>query len=165
MKEIDGIQPATGKDIVKNYSKSETINLKEGSWGENNDHSVWLNENTKWTWEKLYKIEKEFLSFLKRHKKKALYDDKLNQILKEAAKSLLIAEASDWQFLIHTQSGVDYVTERFDKHIDEVEKLLKIAKRYLNTQELSEKDGEILERVGKENIIFNNICLEWYMED
>ncbi len=165
LKIIDGIEPATGKEIAKDYPKTETIALKEGSWGENNDHSVWLNENTKWTWEKLYKTEKSFLNFLKKHKKKALNDHTLNKILKEAAKSLIIAEASDWQFLIHTQSGVDYVTERFDKHIDEVEKLLEIAKGYLNTNELSDKDREFLERVGKENIIFNNICLEWYMED
>ncbi|BBB31822.1 1,4-alpha-glucan branching enzyme [Thermotomaculum hydrothermale] len=165
LKKIDGVEPATGIDILKNSPKTETITLKEGSWGENNDHSVWFNENTKWTWEKLYNTEKNFLAFLKKHKRKALLEKTLNKILKEAAKSLIIAEASDWQFLIHTQSGVDYVEERFNKHIGEVEKLISIAKNYLHQNTLSDEEKAFIEKVSRENIVFNNICLEWYLED
>ncbi len=165
LKEIDGIEPATGKDIAGNYPKTETIELKEGSWGENNDHSVWFNEKTRWTWEKLYQTEYSFINFLKKHKKKAISDNTLNKILKEAAKSLILAEASDWQFLIHTGSGVDYVTERFNKHIEEVNKLIALAEEYLNNGSINSKEREFLEKVSKENIVFNNLCLEWYLED
>ncbi len=165
LSEIDGIEPKTGSEILKISKTAETIALKEGSWGENNDHSVWLNEKTKWTWEKLYKAEKEFLTFLKKNRKKCLSDNLLNEIMKEAAKSLLLAEASDWQFLIHTASGDDYASERFENHITETEKLLKIAKNYCKNRKLTENEKKTIEELKAKNLVFNDICIEWYLED
>ncbi len=162
--EMDGVEPVFGSKLL-NHPKKETITLKEGSWGENNDHSVWLNEKTKWTWEKLYSVENRFVSFLKKHKNKALNDNTLNKILKEAAKSLLIAEASDWQFLIHTGSGIDYVEKRFNKHVSEAETALKIAENYLKTETLDNEAKDFLRKTSSKNVIFNNICLEWWIEN
>ena len=43
----------------------ERIQLQEGSWGEENNHSVWMNDETKWTWEVIYNNEKKMGRFNK----------------------------------------------------------------------------------------------------
>ncbi len=164
---IDGIEPATPSTIIKQFKNSdmETINLKEGSWGENNDHSVWLNNETRWTWEKLYKVERDFIRFLKLHKAKIKKDLTLYEILREGAKALVITEASDWQFLIHKNSAIDYVTQRFTTHLNEVNKTLEIAKNYLATKKVNEQDRKLIKKLKEKNIAFNTLRLEWYLED
>ena len=49
------------------------------------------------------------------------------EIVEQAARELLLAEASDWQFLISTFSAKDYAEIRFKDHIERFEKLSKLA--------------------------------------
>src|SRR5207245_9629545 len=36
------------------------LQLAEGSWGANGDHSMWLNDQTAWTWQRLAPLEEAF---------------------------------------------------------------------------------------------------------
>ena len=37
----------------------ERVELHEGSWGKNNDHSTWVNERTSWMWTELARMARE----------------------------------------------------------------------------------------------------------
>ena len=45
-------------------------------------------------------------------------------MLAQAARELLLAQASDWQFIISTGAVVDYAERRFTLHCDDAERLI-----------------------------------------
>ena len=95
---------------------SEVVWLPEGSWGEGNDHRVWLNDRVRWTWEALHRAEDRFFGLLWRVRQRS-GRKRAEGLLKLAARELLLLQASDWQFVIHTDQAVDYGFRRFSGHL------------------------------------------------
>ena len=96
------------------------IRLPSGSWGANGDFSMWLNDRTVWTWERLWPLEQAFWDVAAR----ALADPSRHVILEQAARELLLAQASDWQFIISTGAVADYAERRFIGHCEGAERLV-----------------------------------------
>src|SRR5262249_12344225 len=92
-----GGTPGTVGEALEVVPPRATLSLPEGSWGEGGDHRVWLNRDTEWTWDRLYSAEAEWTQHLN-----AGIDGHpdLSRVLTQAARELLLLEASDWQFLI-----------------------------------------------------------------
>ncbi|HZK80434.1 MAG TPA: hypothetical protein VFC46_05185, partial [Humisphaera sp.] len=44
----------TAEEALAQYPPQTVLRLPEGSWGKNGDHSVWLNEESRWMWEVQY---------------------------------------------------------------------------------------------------------------
>ncbi len=162
---IDGVKPVTCGEMAGVSETAELIDLPEGSWGENADHSVWFNRETEWTFRELYPVERNFVSFVQKNRDIWRSDGLLYQVLVEAAKSLLIAEASDWQFLIHKKSALDYVEKRFREHIGETARFLGMANILLGGESLTDADRAFLEKCHRENDCFQNLDLNWWCED
>jgi 1,4-alpha-glucan branching enzyme len=90
----------------------ERVELREGSWGKDNDHSTWLNERTLWIWHELERMEARFAST----RDETPGDDLHQRALRQAARELLLASSSDWPFLVTTGQAADYAVERFRSH-------------------------------------------------
>jgi 1,4-alpha-glucan branching enzyme len=97
------------------------LRLAEGSWGANGDHSMWLNERTAWTWPRLWDLEDAFWDAAPA----ALASPAARPVLAQAARELLLAQSSDWQFIISTGAVVDYAERRFRLHCDDAERLIR----------------------------------------
>ncbi|MDE3192433.1 MAG: glycoside hydrolase family 57 protein, partial [Chloroflexota bacterium] len=88
------------------------VDVREGSWGKDNDDSTWLNGRTEWIWRDLAKIQARFVDACR-----AGSDDPLRErALRQAARELLLASSSDWPFLVTTGQAADYASERFRAH-------------------------------------------------
>ena len=161
----DGVVPVTCEEMARESETAEVIDLPEGSWGENADHSVWLNGKTKWTFRELYPVERKFVSFVQEQQGKWKQDDELKSVLTEAAKSLLIAEASDWQFLIHKESALDYVEKRFRQHVGEVARFLGMANVLAAGESLTADDRVFVNQCHRDNDCFQDLDLGWWCED
>jgi 1,4-alpha-glucan branching enzyme len=96
------------------------LQLAEGSWGANGDHSMWLNDRTAWTWKRLAPLEEAFWNAAPA----ALASAAARPVLAQAARELLLAQSSDWQFIISTGAVVDYAERRFTQHCDDAERLI-----------------------------------------
>src|SRR5690349_7040472 len=96
------------------------LQLAEGSWGANGDHSMWLNDRTAWTWRRLAPLEEAFWKVAPA----ALASAAARPVLAQAARELLLAQSSDWQFIISTGAVVDYAERRFTQHCDDAERLI-----------------------------------------
>lgn len=147
-----------------------TIALPEGSWGEGGGHFVWLNKNVQWTWERIYPLEKQFMETLRMLESKSVMyggkieDETLRTVVHQAARELLLMEASDWQFVISTKGAIDYSTERFTKHADNLTALLDIADRYVLGVGMNEEDTELLEEAVVKDRPFEHIDLAWWSD-
>ncbi len=110
----------TGGTHLKEDPPTRGVHLTNGTWGANGDSSMWLNPETAWTWPRLWKIEESFW----RVAPAALASSAHHLVLAQAAREMLLAMASDWQFIITTGAVTDYAVKRFTEHCTDAEFLI-----------------------------------------
>jgi len=114
------VRPVTGGQHLAAHPATTGLRLAEGSWGVNGDHSMWMNVQTRWTWDRLWPLEDAFWDAAPA----ALAIPGAHAILAQAARELLLAQASDWQFIISTGAVADYAERRFIGHCEDTRRLL-----------------------------------------
>jgi len=120
-----GPPTTTIADHLASEPPQERIELREGSWGKDNDHSTWVNERTGWIWQELGRMEARFDDV-----KRTTSDDPFHQrALRQAARELLLASASDWPFLVTTGQAADYAVERSRSHALRFHRSCELARR------------------------------------
>ncbi|MCS7208689.1 MAG: DUF1957 domain-containing protein [Fimbriimonadales bacterium] len=107
------VEMLTASEYLERFPPQEAVFLPEGSWGEGGSHYIWLNEHTVWAWDALYRAEARFLALLRRHAERT----ELSPYLHQLARELLLAQASDWTFLITTGAARDYAEARLHDHL------------------------------------------------
>lgn len=112
--------PATASAALAGAPVPERVSLPTGSWGANGDFSMWLGPATAWTWKRLWPLETRFWALARQ----AIDVPAKRPVLEQAARSLLLAQSSDWQFIISTGAAADYAERRFAGHTAELERLL-----------------------------------------
>ncbi len=114
------VRPLTAAEHLRAAPPEAGVRLSAGSWGANGDDGMWLNDTTAWTWRRLWAIEQTFWTVAP-----GAVDDATRQpVLAQAARAMLLAMSSDWQFIISTGHAADYATARFTGHCTEAETLL-----------------------------------------
>jgi 1,4-alpha-glucan branching enzyme len=114
------IHPATGSRHLRAHPPRAAIRLPWGSWGANGDSSMWLSDRTAWTWERLWPLEQAFWDVAPI----ALASPAARPVLAQAAREMLLAQSSDWQFIISTGAAADYAEKRFQQHCQDAEELI-----------------------------------------
>jgi len=142
------------------HPPDKVVSLPEGSWGKGGDHRVWLNDELRWIWEATYRAEDRFMAA---HGSLAWRTDPaVREALTAAARELLLLQASDWAFVIHTRGAVDYGYRRFCEHLARFDRAATIAEargrgepdtplRTLELAEMAAHDG-----------CFPDLRLEWW---
>lgn len=152
----------TAAEEVNLKEPIEVVSLPEGSWGEGGYHYIWLNENTSWTWRHIYEDE----VLMQRVLQELNYKENkgVQEILKQAARELLLLQASDWQFLITTWSARDYAEMRFYQHHTNFLRLIEAAQRFAREGSLHQGDWNFLRDCQRQDAIFPDIELDWFKE-
>jgi 1,4-alpha-glucan branching enzyme len=120
LRDRTGVRPTTGSQHLGRHPTRAAIRMPAGSWGANGDFSMWLSGQTAWTWERLWPLEQRFWDAAPA----ALASDDTRFILAQAARELLLAQSSDWQFIISTGAAADYGERRFREHCSDTEDLV-----------------------------------------
>jgi 1,4-alpha-glucan branching enzyme len=107
------IRVATAAEYLDREPPKGRVALSEGSWGKNNDHSTWLNEGTAWMWDELGRLARE-MEGLRASPPRG--DPFRERAARQAVRELLLAQSSDWPFLVTTGQAADYAVERFRSH-------------------------------------------------
>ena len=108
------------------------LRLAEGSWGANGDFSMWNGPAVKWTWPIIWEVEDRFWSLAPR----ALANERMHEILAQAARSMLLLQSSDWQFIISTGEVEDYAVRRFHGHAGDCAQLMNALEAALSGQDV-----------------------------
>ncbi|HYK11527.1 MAG TPA: 1,4-alpha-glucan branching protein domain-containing protein [Gemmatimonadales bacterium] len=120
LKKQKRVKPVTASKHLSGHPPRVPIQLAEGSWGVNGDHTMWRNDLTTWTWPRLGHLEESFWKVAP----KTLRKPEMHPVLAQAARELVLAQSSDWQFMISTGAVPDYAEKRFKLHCDDAEKLI-----------------------------------------
>lgn len=147
----NGVRPVTAREHVTLHGKrAPAIQLTAGSWGKDGDFSYWLNDQTSWTWKRLWALEEAYWGVAR----KALAGgEKSRAVLAQATRSMLLAQASDWQFIISAGQAADYATQRFDEHCGQAEDLV----RALHTGSIDDATMGRVEALGAQDSVFPNV--------
>src|SRR5579872_1290458 len=148
------LEMVSGSDVLDQEPARHVITMPEGSWGEGGYHYIWINDNNVWTWEKLHVIERRLRKMVREYA-----DGPAHRIVVQAAREMLLAEASDWQFLISTWSARDYAEVRFSDHIERFEELANLADRVHAGGKVTASDEAFLEECEAKDAPFKELDL------
>lgn len=129
----EGIVPVTASQYLDSFPAHHTIRPLEGSWGAGGDFSMWLNEETRWTWDRLWPLEEAFWELAPT----VSNSGEARDFLAHAGRQLLLAQSSDWQFMISTGAVPDYGKKRFNLHCDDLEALLEALRPGASAESLA----------------------------
>jgi 1,4-alpha-glucan branching enzyme len=154
------VRASTVSDFLDAHPPDKVVSLPEGSWGEGGDHRVWLNPELTWVWEASYRAEDRFLATLDAADWRG--DAGVHEALIAAARELLLLQASDWAFVIHTRGAVDYGYRRFCEHLARFDRACTIAA----TRARGDADAPLarleLDDMVAHDDCFRDLRLEWW---
>lgn len=137
----------TPSDYLKKYPINQVTVPSASSWGYNGYNETWLNGMNDWIYRHLHLISKRMNKLANDFKNEnGLIKRKLNQ----AAREVLLAQSSDWAFIMKTRTAVEYAVNRTNNHITQFNRLYKSVIE-------GETDKEWLERLEATNNIFPDI--------
>ena len=102
-----------GKYLTAHGAGSKT-RLSLSSWGEDGFSKVWLNPSNDWMYRHLHKAEERMQQLVATNQSPTPLEDRA---LKQAGRELLLAQSSDWAFIMKTGTTVEYAERRFKEHI------------------------------------------------
>ncbi|HEX9626722.1 MAG TPA: 1,4-alpha-glucan branching protein domain-containing protein [Acidiferrobacterales bacterium] len=110
----DEVKTITPLEYLDRYGAPDIGQPPECSWGAGGFHEVWLNGSNDWMYPYLHDAA-EIMAGLVRHHPDARGMQRW--ALDQAARELLLAQASDWAFLMKTGTAVEYSAKRFKTHL------------------------------------------------
>ncbi len=115
-------------------STQQTIEPAESSWGENGYLEVWIDQHNSWIYPHLHGCAQRMTNLARKYAGKDLnsvsqhltgltsqvsgeLSDLRDRVLKQLARELLLAQSSDWAFLMRTGTAREYATKRTLDHL------------------------------------------------
>ena len=151
-----GVRAVTASEHLDRHPARISIELAAGSWGAGGDDGMWLNKRTAWTWERLWRLEDRFWSVAPR----ALAQPDAHPVLAQAARELLLAQASDWQFIITTGAVTDYAERRFALHAGDAELLVAVLEDAVEGGVIPARAHGIAEELQRRDALFPNLLAQ-----
>ena len=104
----------TPREYLRLHPTQQVATPSASSWGAEGYWNVWLNETNQWIYPHLH-IAQERMTELVRRFPRA--DGLRERALNQAARELLLAQASDWPFILRTGTSPDYARKRVKDHL------------------------------------------------
>jgi 1,4-alpha-glucan branching enzyme len=121
----------TASEYVAARESQEAITLPESSWGAGGTHWTWDNPETKWIWTPIGVAERRMEHLVERYPDA---EGELRLALDQAARELLLLQASDWPFLITTGQAKQYAIDRFQSHLSRFLRLVDLLDEGRSTE-------------------------------
>src|SRR5881396_1228080 len=105
----------TPSEYLATHPTQQIIEPAASTWAENGHLGVWLDPSNAWIYPHLHIAAQRMSEAARRHAEhsSALAD----RVLKQLARELLLAQSSDWAFLMKTGTAKEYATKRTMDHL------------------------------------------------
>lgn len=108
------IRLVTPAEYLQAGPNLQMVSPAMSSWGEGGFFKVWLNAGNDWIYKHLHHAEARMLELARRFPDAS---GLLASALNQAARELLLAQSSDWAFIITMKTSVPYAEKRTRDHI------------------------------------------------
>jgi 1,4-alpha-glucan branching enzyme len=133
------ITSITPPEYMQRFPENQTATPPMCSWGYMGYNEFWLNDTNDWIYRHLHKADEKMVEITMKYKN--TNDPLINRALNQAARELLLAQSSDWAFIMKTNTMVEYAQKRTRDHIGRFNKICnmvlskKIDKKWLTETE------------------------------
>jgi 1,4-alpha-glucan branching enzyme len=110
----DVVKPITPPEFLNMYPECEVAQPPMCTWGAKGFAEVWLNPTNDWIYPHLEMAGERMVELARRFPDP---DPLQRRALNQAARELLLAQASDWAFIMKTGTTVEYAKKRTRDHI------------------------------------------------
>ena len=154
----------TPGEYIEKYPNMQLSNICRSSWGAKGYSEVWLNPLNDYVHRHLHTAGDrmcEIASMFPNEPKDSLK----HRILNQCARELVLAQSSDWLFIITHGTMVDYAKKRIKDHIGRFTKFylwIKNDKDLRNNDTLSDEKLKFLENIEEKDCIFPEIDYTLY---
>lgn len=107
----DELELITPFDYLQRHPKLQCAQPSSSSWGELGHNAYWLNEQNDWLYPHLHRAARSMHSLAREHTQEKSGSLKY-RALQQAGRSLLLAQASDWPFILKSGSSKTYAEQR-----------------------------------------------------
>jgi len=104
----------TPDEYLDAYPTNQVAEPNASTWGASGHHEVWLTDGNDWIYRHLDHAAGRMVALARRH---PTADGDQRRALDQAARELLLAQASDWPFMISRGTTVAYATKRVTDHL------------------------------------------------
>ena len=114
------IAPITPSGYLREYPTNQVATPSLSSWGEKGYGEYWCNGSNAWVYRHLHKMAERMVDLAHRFpdaqgRKRAALD--------QAAREVMLAQSSDWAFIMKTGTTVPYATKRTNDHVKRFTKI------------------------------------------
>jgi len=112
---------ATPSEYLATHPTQQAIQPAASTWGENGYLAVWLDQSNAWIYPHLHIAVQRMSEAARRHAEGS--SPLADRVLKQLARELLLAQSSDWAFLMKTGTAKEYATKRTLDHLSRFNRL------------------------------------------
>ncbi len=144
--ELELITPGDYLDLNREL---QHVAVSTSSWGNNGYFETWLNGSNDWIYQELRDAEESMTALSERFVQQKP-DKATLEALNQAGRELLLAQASDWAFILTTDTTTEYATSRVKEHIANFRRIHTM----ITTNTI---DQELIARLYAKNNIFPHL--------
>jgi 1,4-alpha-glucan branching enzyme len=108
-----GVKFARLRDVLNQSSQLQLCDPSPSSWGQGGYHDYWLNDTNAWV---IPEWEKAAAAMVTRCSRGVAHEGDL-ALLEQAARELLLAQSSDWSFILRAGTTTGLAKERIERHL------------------------------------------------
>ncbi|MEW6726202.1 MAG: 1,4-alpha-glucan branching protein domain-containing protein [Bacillota bacterium] len=112
--EQDELELITPGHYLQRHRCNQVATPCDSSWGKGGYNEVWLSDKNDWIYRHLHWAAEKMIELAERFPDA---EGDLRRALNQAARELLLAQASDWAFIMSTGTMVDYAIRRTKQHL------------------------------------------------
>jgi 1,4-alpha-glucan branching enzyme len=104
----------TPSEYLKENPRCQVATPAPSSWGYKGYSEVWLNDTNDWIYPHLHKVAERMVELARAFPRS---EGVLRRALNQASREVLLAQSSDWAFILKTGSHVEYAVRRIKEHV------------------------------------------------
>jgi 1,4-alpha-glucan branching enzyme len=117
----NGFRLTTPSDYLLANPTQQTIEPAESSWGDKGYLEVWIDKHNSWIYPRLHAATQRMTKLAAAHNDDST--EQTDRVLKQLARELLLAQSSDWAFLMRSGTAREYATKRALDHLSRFDDL------------------------------------------
>ncbi|MSP26747.1 MAG: DUF1957 domain-containing protein [Myxococcales bacterium] len=114
------LRPVTALHYLELEPTQQVSYPAVSSWGDGGAFEVWVNTKNDWVWQRLFDAQARYTDVAKHASREGVH----GRALKQAYRELLLAQSSDWPFILTMGTQMGYAQKRPVVHLSRLHRLL-----------------------------------------
>jgi 1,4-alpha-glucan branching enzyme len=108
------------REVLSRGESLQVCRPSPSSWGQGGYHTYWLNDTNAWVVPQWQRASQAMV----RRVSQGVANHRQRELLDQAGRELLLAQSSDWSFILRAGTTTDLARERIERHLDRFWRLI-----------------------------------------